>query len=344
MTVVFDSDTIAPHERMAAVAAALPEASVPSHVVLDGPDERVHATVDVWRFGEASIFRTRTSAVQLVRTPKQVRTSPAPVLAVAVQRAGEGRYDQGDVRRVVRPGDLHVMDLNAPYDFGWRGEGASTCLHVPLDRLGLPAELISQAATRVQDSPHYRLVANHIVQLTADADALSADPAAALSGCAGIELIRGLLLPAGGDDGNGSVVPTDILLSRIRAYVRRNLADPDLGAQQIAKAHNMSVRQLYKICANAGYSLEQWIISQRLEQVRGDLARPDQKHRTIAMIARRRGFRDPSHVARRFRAAYGRSPREWRRIALTTDEPLRSAAIGDFRLLARLGVEAEHRE
>ncbi|WP_280242792.1 helix-turn-helix transcriptional regulator [Nocardia abscessus] len=185
----------------------------------------------------------------------------------------------------------------------------STCLHVPLDQLGLSADLISQAATRVQGSPHYRLVAGHIAQLTADADALRADPAATLSGCAGIELIRGLLLSAGSDDGNGPVVPTDILLSRIRAHVRRNLADPRLGAEQIAKAH-MSVRQLYKVCAHAEYSLEQWIIGQRLEQVRGDLARPDQKHRTIAMIARRWVFRDPSHFARRFRAASGLSPRE----------------------------------
>ncbi|WP_280297370.1 helix-turn-helix domain-containing protein [Nocardia abscessus] len=321
MTVVFDTDTIAPHERVDAVSAAMQRASAPSLVVLDGPDERVHARFDVWQFGDASIFRARTSGIQLIRTPKQVRSSPAPMLAVAVQQAGDGHYEQGGVQRVVRPGELHVMDLNAPYDFSRRGDGVSTCLHVPLDQLGLPADLISQAATRVQDSPHYRLVAGHIVQLTADADALSADPAAALSGCASIELIRGLLLSAGSDDGNGPVVPTDILPARIRAYVRRNLADPGLGAEQIAKAHNMSVRQLYKVCAHAEYSLEQWIIGQRLEQVRGDLARPDQKHRTIAMIARRWGFRDPSHFARRFRAAYGLSPREWRRIALATDEP-----------------------
>ncbi|MFD8249369.1 helix-turn-helix domain-containing protein [Nocardia sp. NPDC059691] len=318
MTVVFNSDTIAPHERADAVAAAVQEASVPSHVVLDGPDERVHATFDVWWFGEARIVRASTSGIQLIRTPKQVRTSPAPVLAVAVQQAGDGRYEQGDVRRVVRPGDLHVMDLNAPYDFSRRGDGASTCLHVPLDQLGLPADLIGQAAARVQDSPHYRLVANHIVQLTADADALSADPAAALSGCASIELIRALLLSACADD--GSVVPSDILLSRIRAYIRRNLADPGLGAEQIAKAHNMSVRQLYKIYANTECSLEQGIISQRLERVHGDLTRPDQKHRTIAMIARRWGFRDPSHFARRFRAAYGLTPREWRSTALAPDE------------------------
>ncbi|MEU7632402.1 helix-turn-helix domain-containing protein [Nocardia sp. NPDC049220] len=321
MTVVFDSDTIAPHERVGAVAAAMQEASVPSHVVLDPPEDRVHATFDVWQFGEASVFRARTSGIQLIRTPKQVRCSPAPVLAVAVQQAGNGRYEQGSVQRVIQPGDLHVMDLNAPYDFSWRGEGTSTCLHVPLDQLGLSAELIRQAATRVQDSPHYRLVANHIVALTTDADALSTDPAAALSGCASIELIRGLLLSAGSDDGSGAVVASDIVLSRIRAYVRRSLADPDLGAEQIARAHNMSVRQLYKICANADYSLEQWIISQRLEQVREDLTKPDNRHRTISMIARRWGFRDPSHFARRFRAAYGLPPREWRTIATAEREP-----------------------
>ncbi|WP_454199776.1 hypothetical protein [Nocardia sp. Marseille-Q1738] len=83
----------------------------------------------------------------------------------------------------------------------------------------------------MQDSPHYRLLANHIVQLTTDAEALSADPAAAVSGCAGIELIRGLLLSAGSDDSNAAVIPSDILLSRIRAYVRRDLTDPDLGAE-----------------------------------------------------------------------------------------------------------------
>ncbi|MFQ6327482.1 helix-turn-helix domain-containing protein [Nocardia sp. CWNU-33] len=67
---------------------------------------------------------------------------------------------------------------------------------------------------------------------------------------------------------------------------------------------------------SAEYSLEQWIISQRLDQVPAELARADSRHRSIAMVARRWGFRDPSHFARRFRAAFGMSPREWRRTAL----------------------------
>jgi AraC-like DNA-binding protein len=33
---------------------------------------------------------------------------------------------------------------------------------------------------------------------------------------------------------------------------------------------------------------------------------------TVAAIARRWGFADPTHFSRVFRAAYGMSPREWR--------------------------------
>ncbi|MEU4342852.1 AraC family transcriptional regulator [Nocardia sp. NPDC023852] len=55
--------------------------------------------------------------------------------------------------------------------------------------------------------------------------------------------------------------------------------------------------------------------------MRTDSTDPDHMHRTIAMIMRRWGFRDPSYFARRFRAAYGLSPREWRRVATAEGEP-----------------------
>ncbi|WP_406272222.1 AraC family transcriptional regulator [Nocardia sp. NBC_00881] len=63
------------------------------------------------------------------------------------------------------------------------------------------------------------------------------------------------------------------------------------------------------------------IISQRLDRVRTDSTNPDDMHRTIAMILRRWGFRDPSYFVRRFRAAYGLSPWEWRRVATAEGEP-----------------------
>ncbi|MGW4772229.1 AraC family transcriptional regulator [Nocardia sp. NPDC004278] len=67
---------------------------------------------------------------------------------------------------------------------------------------------------------------------------------------------------------------------------------------------------------NAGYRREQRIISQWRDRVRGELVRAQTADIALsAMIARRWGLHDPSHFARRFRTAYGMSPREWRQVA-----------------------------
>jgi AraC-like DNA-binding protein len=44
---------------------------------------------------------------------------------------------------------------------------------------------------------------------------------------------------------------------------------------------------------------------------------------TIAAVARRWGFADATHFARRFRDAYGLSPREWRQLHLVRAETRR---------------------
>jgi AraC-like DNA-binding protein len=108
-------------------------------------------------------------------------------------------------------------------------------------------------------------------------------------------------------------VLAETLLTRVRAHVRHHLTDPDLRPATIAAAHNVSLRHLYKVCAQAGFSLEQWIIGERLRGAREELLRRESRHRSIAVIARGWGFRDPSHFARRFLAAYGVTPKEWRR-------------------------------
>ena len=110
-------------------------------------------------------------------------------------------------------------------------------------------------------------------------------------------------------------VLADTLLTRVTTYVQQHLRDPDLTPEGIAAAHNMSVRQIYKAFAAAGTSLEQWIIDQRLEAARIELRTPAGRRRAVAATARACGFRDASHFSRRFRAAYGLSPRYWQHAA-----------------------------
>ncbi|WP_368856961.1 helix-turn-helix domain-containing protein [Microbispora triticiradicis] len=53
----------------------------------------------------------------------------------------------------------------------------------------------------------------------------------------------------------------------------------------------------------------------RLEQCHRDLADPRQRSRRIQAIATRWGFTDAATFSRAFRAAYGMSPRDHRKLA-----------------------------
>ena len=77
--------------------------------------------------------------------------------------------------------------------------------------------------------------------------------------------------------------------------------------------HNISVRQLYKIWSTQDVSFTQWIIAERLAAARQELATTPSGAVMVSTVARRWGFADPRHFARRFREAYGTSPAEWRR-------------------------------
>jgi AraC-like DNA-binding protein len=60
--------------------------------------------------------------------------------------------------------------------------------------------------------------------------------------------------------------------------------------------------------------VRRWLIRERLEGARRTLASATSRNTSIAAVARRWGFTDPGHFAKRFRAAYGLSPREWQRL------------------------------
>ncbi|WP_372348633.1 helix-turn-helix domain-containing protein [Streptomyces sp. KL116D] len=116
------------------------------------------------------------------------------------------------------------------------------------------------------------------------------------------------------DSHHTRTVLAETRLTQIRAYVRRHLTEPGLRPARIAAAHHISERHLYKLCAQAGFSLTQWIIEQRLEGAREELARPSTSDHTIAAVARRWGFSDLYALQPPLQDdAYGMSPATARR-------------------------------
>ena len=93
------------------------------------------------------------------------------------------------------------------------------------------------------------------------------------------------------------------------------LVNPAAEVGRIARAHNISLRQLYTLCRAADVRIAEWIFEQRLAGARLELQDPRLGSRTIELTARRWGFVDPTHFGRRFKAAYGVSPREFKHLS-----------------------------
>jgi AraC-like DNA-binding protein len=157
------------------------------------------------------------------------------------------------------------------------------------------------------------LVQAHFARLSAVADELSADSEATkLLASTSVQLVRALIASTGLDNAPSRTVAHDTLFSTVMTYVRQHLRDPRMTPRTIATANNISVRLLHNLWAENGESVNDWIIRERLEGARRDLAVPSSLLVTVEVVARRWGFVDPSHFSRRFRQAYGLSPREWR--------------------------------
>ena len=312
MVTLLDTDRLAEEERRPAQVAARLEAAMVSRVRFAEDALPARVRLDAWDLGGLPVLRADLAGE--VALGWRAREEVEPTVSFAVQELGVAWQEHLGRQRLVPRGGLALTEVASPYEYRWSGPGVCRALQVPVSRLGLPVDAVRRAVPLAARSPLYGLVRAHLDQVTRDAGRLAGEVLVHSLASATVELTRALLASAAGAGPAVDDVAAETLLTRVRSYVRQHLAEPGLGAEQVAAAHAISVRQLYRLCAAGHFSLEQWIIQQRLEGARGDLADPASWDRSIAVVSRRWGFTDPSYFSRRFRRAFGLTPRDWRRL------------------------------
>lgn len=310
MAVLLDTDELPAERRHEGLLSAMSANAGASAVTLEGDQAR--ARVERWSFGPVVLMRAEGTAMRLVRTGRATATT-GRIVSVAVQERGEATFRAGPAAGTMPVGRVLVVDSSRPYEYAWAGDGAASALLIPFAELALPQSMLQRATSEPGASALWELVGQHISALCRHADELSEGPAAPTVGVASLELVRALIATVSNDHAHLTEVVEQSLITQIRAHIRQHLADPELGPPAIAAALHISLRHLYATCARANFSVEQFIIAQRLDAAKAELAHPNARFRAIAAVARRWGFKDPAHFARRFRAAYGVSPRDWRR-------------------------------
>ena len=309
MALLLDTRDVDPEARRDAVHDTYVRAGVPRQVDLT-TQEAVDATrIEGWMFGSTKLFCPESPGIRVIRESPSGQLDP--MIALCIQNRGTGRSTEEDRREVLLPGDLLMVGPTARNDF--LVSGATIALEIPFHEIGITVETARKASAQLPASPLFPLVSRHLLALRADADLVASSVTAAEVGAATTELVKALIVSAAHDERSSLSALADALAPRIFAYVRQHLTDTDLTPVAIARAHNISVRYLYKVCDAADVKLVEWIIAQRLEGAWRDLTSPNQTKRTIALISRRWGFKDPSHFSSRFRHAYGISPRELQR-------------------------------
>jgi AraC-like DNA-binding protein len=312
MAVIFDTSQVPPGQREQVVRGALAASAAAMNVHFQCSPDEISYRLQHWQFGKAEMLRCGGfGGLHLGRTARMVREDVHDVITVGFQLQGSGFHAQNGFTRHESPGDLSVLDFTLPWQTGLSQSAVAGTVIFQAEDLGLPVDMVRRAAPLLPSSPVYGLLQDHLARLSQDADGITDPRHAAMVGKATTELARALVASAGQDELGANDTWHETLDTRLTTYLEHHLTDPDLCAEELARVHHISVRQLYKLWSR-GESPSQWIIHERLEGASRDLSAPSNKRMTIAAVAHRWGFADTTHFSRRFREAYSMSPREWR--------------------------------
>lgn len=100
-----------------------------------------------------------------------------------------------------------------------------------------------------------------------------------------------------------------VLREQLEQWITERLARDIIRVEDLALAHNVSTRTVYRTFALTGDTMTGVVRARRLAAVRDDLVRTDH---TIAAIAHRWNYFDASHLGREFRRYFKLTPNEYR--------------------------------
>lgn len=297
-------------EQFAAWREVVSEAFVPVSVTRDdaGP---FMSTVAARAVGPLTVSRIASQPQRVHRRAEDIGGSPGDVFFLNLPLTPGARASQGGMSATLGPGDLVVVDATRPFELSFDRAFRQISVTLPQETL---APLLGSPGTatgvRVRGDQGVGAVAVAAVRTLAET-AATIDPEAA--GALADEIARLVALALRPTPARHPSAGRGLLLQAILDEVERSLDDPALTPARVADRVGVSVRYLHQLFADHGPSFSRWLLLRRLERCRRDLRDPLRAHWSIAAIAFDRGFRDPSHFSRAFRAHYGQTPREARR-------------------------------
>ncbi|MFJ5724804.1 helix-turn-helix domain-containing protein [Streptomyces sp. NPDC093149] len=309
----FSVRSLAPGDRTAAWERALSEVFAGIEVAVEG-DGPWAGELTAERLGALQIATEEFGPGTVLRSARSVAADPSTHILVRLQLDGTAMLLQDGRVAELRPGRLAFHDARRPYRIVLPARQRARVLMMPRALLRLEEGQLSALTATAVDDAGKGAAALLVPLLRGLVDEIMRTPATGRDHLARIaaETLATLALEQVGSR------PAPALWERITASVQARVQDPGLSPQSIADQHGISLRYLHRLFQLQGTTVNAWVRTRRLESAREELATAGADHRSIAAVAARWGFTNPSHFSRTFRETYGMSPVQWRAAHLGT--------------------------
>ena len=270
-------------------------------------DGDFHGEIDTSYAGSLKLSTVTTRNVNLFRTRQEIRSGNDAWFYTVFQLAGQADIEQDDRQVKLQTGDMTLIDASRPCSILWQQTSRQVSLLLP--RQLLENQLRSSGisvATRLDKSLPMVQLSQRLLHESMSSPQLSASESeAALD--AMVCLLRPMLHQR-------EVAPSrrEKQFQKIMTLIDDAIQEEHLRPEWLADETGMSVRSLYRLFADKGLVVAQYIKNRRLDLCAQALQRaPDDEK--LAGIGYRWGFSDHSHFSTAFKQRFGISPGEYRK-------------------------------
>ncbi len=270
-------------------------------------DGDFHGEIDTSYAGSLKLSTVTTRNINLFRTRQEIRSGNDAWFYTVFQLAGQVDIEQDDRQVKLQTGDMTLIDASRPCSILWQQTSRQVSLLLPRQLLEnqLRGSGIS-VATRLDKSLPMVQLSQRLLHESMSSPQLSASESeAALD--AMVCLLRPMLHQQ-------EIAPSrrEKQFQKIMTLIDDAIQEEHLRPEWLADETGMSVRSLYRLFADKGLVVAQYIKNRRLDLCAQALQRaPDDEK--LAGIGYRWGFSDHSHFSTAFKQRFGISPGEYRK-------------------------------
>jgi AraC-like DNA-binding protein len=267
-----------------------------------------------------AITVVRSTASEVFRSERQIRSDPRDGFLVAVHGHGSGSVEQNGRHVTMTQGHATIYDTETPYTLRFPDVMSETVLQIPraaIDPRGTRSADITARLIGPDNPALSALIA--LMSSVAHGPSRSVEEGRLVVDAA-VALVQTAVALHGLGEEPAPDASRLALRTRVHTFVDANLADPALTPETLAARHHVSLRHLQAVLAEAGEAPAELIRAKRLLRGRTLLTAGV----AVAAAAHRSGFTDVGTFTRAFSRRYGQSPSAFRRAVRAMPDAVRA--------------------